>query len=505
MVKDAVQSNFKEFTFSTWIKTSFGLKRYRLFTYTLGENSLIELGLKIRTSPGENSPLVHTFVLNGSDPSKNILSQTTSFQPINDNVWHHVALTWSEDGEWMTFVDGKLLTIRNHSSLEIPGGGVIYIGKAPGKSVFKDDDGFVGELSRLNFWNHMLSGEKIEQMALSSNNDSGNIIRWSKLLDSTFGKVKMIKPSTAVNSEKELDFQIHFPVSNSSLRSSFISWPVTKALDSLAVCFWIKIILSTSNNTDDFTFISHHSDAGDKDYFEYGVHLQNEYRLFAGINGTKIRSSEKGETGTNGEWHFNCMSWNGKSGDVVFFHDGIPLGHKRTDGSLRAVLPSVGNISFGSKWKYNGSLRVNELTYGKIAYLNVWSYTLPERAVLLMSAGGLNINGDVMAWKHVQKWIVGYLPVVNRTVIYFPGYSVLKRRTEWCYSHVNNVNAACGSLYARLGNNRIWKSMQWRCYCENVLVCSKFTYKMEVKYKHLSVNVDDKFMYSHHRDLIRIN
>lgn len=77
---------------------------------------------------------------------------------------------------------------------------MIYIGKVPGESVFKDNVGFVGELSRLHFWDYALSGEEIERMALSPSNDTGNIIRWSELLDSISDKVKMIKPSTAVNS-----------------------------------------------------------------------------------------------------------------------------------------------------------------------------------------------------------------------------------------------------------------------------------------------------------------
>ena len=132
-------------------------------------------------------------------------------------------------------------------------------------------------------------------------------------------------------------------------------------------------------------------------------------------------SSRPGGTGTNGEWHFNCVSWNGKSGEVMFFHNGITFGEMIPDENLRAVLPGAGNISVGSKWAYNESLFVNQEIYSKIAYLNMWSYTLPQRAVQLMSAGGLNVNGDVMAWKHVQRWIVGNLLVVKGCKIHFPG------------------------------------------------------------------------------------
>ncbi len=76
---------------------------------------------------------------------------------------------------------------------------MVYIGKYPGMNVAQNASGFIGELSRLHVWDHVLTGEEIEWMAKHPTNGVGNIITWHKLVGYIIGDVKIVKPSTAVN------------------------------------------------------------------------------------------------------------------------------------------------------------------------------------------------------------------------------------------------------------------------------------------------------------------
>jgi hypothetical protein len=121
----------------------------------------------------------------------------------------------------------------------------------------------------------------------------------------------------------------------------------------------------------------------------------------------------------NNEWHFYCISWNGRSGEVQFFFDGDIFGKRITHNDLKASLPATENISVLLKRPTHVD---QELKYlGKISYLNLWSVELSERTVKAMTAGGLNINGDVISWRDVPNCIVGKLFIVKNTPVYFPG------------------------------------------------------------------------------------
>jgi hypothetical protein len=59
--------------------------------------------------------------------------------------------------------------------------------------------------------------------------------------------------------------------------------------------------------------------------------------------------------------------------------------------------------------------------FGILSYLNMWSVELPERTVKVMSAGGLNVYGNVMAWRNVRNCLVGNLIIKYSAAVYFPG------------------------------------------------------------------------------------
>ena len=77
--------------------------------------------------------------------------------------------------------------------------GNVYIGKYPGLNVAQNASGFIGKLSRLHLWDRVLLGEEIEEMAKRPNDYAGNVIDWYKFAEYIIGDVKIIKPSTAVD------------------------------------------------------------------------------------------------------------------------------------------------------------------------------------------------------------------------------------------------------------------------------------------------------------------
>ena len=115
----------------------------------------------------------------------------------------------------------------------------------------------------------------------------------------------------------------------------------------------------------------------------------------------------------SGNWHFYCLTWNGKTGIFRFFYDGVIFGSAIEHEKLKTSLPKTGNISVGKTFVQGTSVR--------ISYLNVWSVELTKHSVLAMSAGGLNVNGNVMAWRDVRKGIVGAIRIRKTAVPYFPG------------------------------------------------------------------------------------
>ena len=119
------------------------------------------------------------------------------------------------------------------------------------------------------------------------------------------------------------------------------------------------------------------------------------------------------------DWHFHCLTWNGKTGIFRFFYDGVIFGNAIEHEKLKTSLPKTGNISVGNKFMLEPSFI--DGTSVRMSYLNVWSVELTKHSVLAMSAGGLNINGDVMAWRDVRKGIVGTIRTTKSVVLYFPG------------------------------------------------------------------------------------
>ncbi|CAB3981364.1 Hypothetical predicted protein, partial [Paramuricea clavata] len=76
-----------------------------------------------------------------------------------------------------------------------------------------------------------------------------------------------------------------------------------------------------------------------------------------------------------------------------------------------------------------------------------------------------------------QRFEVVSLQYFNCTNIYWPGYSLLARRSAWCNGLTTSLS--CGTLYARLGEGAGGGKMAWRCYCASALHPSKYAYNFK--------------------------
>lgn len=121
--------------------------------------------------------------------------------PVNDGYWHHLGFTWSNVGNWNVFIDGKHRALKEQIGVNrtIPGRGTLVIGQGLTTSGFEPGQEFSGEISRLNFWDRVLSGYDIEAMAKLPGNERGNLISWFRVVDNVVGDVKVISPSKAHN------------------------------------------------------------------------------------------------------------------------------------------------------------------------------------------------------------------------------------------------------------------------------------------------------------------
>ena len=54
---------------------------------------------------------------------------------------------------------------------------------------------FIGMMTNVNVWDHVLSTAKIEQMSKSCLSGEGNVYKWSDFINCREGKVRVVIPS----------------------------------------------------------------------------------------------------------------------------------------------------------------------------------------------------------------------------------------------------------------------------------------------------------------------
>ncbi|XP_067409310.1 sushi, von Willebrand factor type A, EGF and pentraxin domain-containing protein 1 isoform X1 [Emydura macquarii macquarii] len=122
----------------------------------------------------------------------------TDCPSVNDGNWHHIAVTWTcTNGAWNVYIDGKLSDGGSGLSVgsKIPGGGVLILGQEQDQrgEGFNPAESFVGSLSQLNIWNHVLSPQEVKSLATSCPEElqKGNVLAWPDFLPGVVGRVKI--------------------------------------------------------------------------------------------------------------------------------------------------------------------------------------------------------------------------------------------------------------------------------------------------------------------------
>ena len=121
----------------------------------------------------------------------------------------------------------------------------------------------------------------------------------------------------------------------------------------------------------------------------------------------------------NDFWHFICIWWNGLTGNVKFYYDGRQQNSIAVSGPMTQLSPG-GKFSIGVTKDPNSENYFNSFV-GHLSCVNIWSFVQSTPSIISMSSGAVNVNGDLLAWRDVQVYIIGNLSVLSSTNVYFPG------------------------------------------------------------------------------------
>ncbi|XP_073238519.1 neuronal pentraxin-2-like [Porites lutea] len=118
----------------------------------------------------------------------------------NDGQWHHICLTWENSaGSWKMYKDGKVAASGKgiNTGHVIRGGGVLILGQEQDSlgGTFDANQCFIGELTGVNIWNHVINEQEINHMTKSCLRGVGNVFQWSDFKSHVKGSVRSIKRS----------------------------------------------------------------------------------------------------------------------------------------------------------------------------------------------------------------------------------------------------------------------------------------------------------------------
>ena len=118
----------------------------------------------------------------------------------NDGMWHHVAVTWENmNGSYEIFVDGQSWATGNgfFAGNTIKSSGIVVVGNDKDGSGFESRDAFVGNISRLNVWDHVLPRDTIALLSRRCGQEVGEILSWKGVkVGEFYGDVYVREPSS---------------------------------------------------------------------------------------------------------------------------------------------------------------------------------------------------------------------------------------------------------------------------------------------------------------------
>ncbi|XP_066019471.1 neuronal pentraxin-2-like [Pocillopora verrucosa] len=179
--------NLSAVTVCLWIKTADTGNEGTPLSYAVsgGSNELLLVDYR-------QPPMVVVFINNHRSGATSVSA--------NDGKWHHICLTWENTaGSWKLFRDGSVAA--SGKSLQrgyvIRANGSLVLGQeqdSKGGS-FDANQSFIGEMTGVNIWDHVLKDQETARMSKSCLTGMGNVFQWREFKAHIKGSVKIIKPS----------------------------------------------------------------------------------------------------------------------------------------------------------------------------------------------------------------------------------------------------------------------------------------------------------------------
>ena len=125
------------------------------------------------------------------------VSRQIHLAPFLDKHWHHVCITWNNDGEGLKcYVDGSLKReTAFKSGVVIQGGGVLVLGQDQDSigGGFEIQQSLAGLVSHMNMWNFVLRTFALVDMATGFGTEAGNVVSWRDIVRSqAYGQVEAV-------------------------------------------------------------------------------------------------------------------------------------------------------------------------------------------------------------------------------------------------------------------------------------------------------------------------
>lgn len=120
------------------------------------------------------------------------------FAPFMDKHWHHLCITWENNGgEFKFYVDGSLKRVKTafKSGAVIKGGGVLIIGQDQDTvgGGFEIQQSLAGLVSHMNMWDFVLRTFALVDMATGFGTETGNTVAWRDIVRSpAYGQVEVV-------------------------------------------------------------------------------------------------------------------------------------------------------------------------------------------------------------------------------------------------------------------------------------------------------------------------
>ncbi|XP_077983821.1 sushi, von Willebrand factor type A, EGF and pentraxin domain-containing protein 1-like [Glandiceps talaboti] len=199
-----------------------------LNSYTLPELNTFTIAFWMRTSDSVGTILSYaTTVGDHTEDNTILLSYYDNFKltingedaytdsEVADNEWHHVVVTWAnEGGRWQFYMDGVVQSSGEHFQEDsiVPGGGSLILGQEQDElgGGFNPSETFIGDMSRLNIWNSVLTESDIVVMASHCSDRIGNIVAWSDFELNTMAEVEITVSAFC----EEIDLCLSSPCDN---------------------------------------------------------------------------------------------------------------------------------------------------------------------------------------------------------------------------------------------------------------------------------------------------